>query len=85
MVDDGSSWTFVASNGQHQCRCGGVNAYPSFADLKVTTPDRGRFALLLPPQCTTALGLRATFTKPSGPPKLSRRRLGEQSTEEEGT
>jgi hypothetical protein len=45
-VQDGSSWTFIASDGPHQCRCGGVNAYPSFADPKLTTTDRGRFALL---------------------------------------
>jgi hypothetical protein len=45
-VEDGSSWSFVASIGARQCRCGGVNAYPSFADPKVTTADRGRFALL---------------------------------------
>jgi hypothetical protein len=45
-VEDGSSWTFVASTGSRECRCGGVNAYPSFADPKVTTLDRGRFALL---------------------------------------
>jgi hypothetical protein len=45
-VDDGSSWSFIASDGERQCRCGGVNAHPSFADHKVTTVDRGRFALL---------------------------------------
>jgi hypothetical protein len=46
MVDDGSSWTFVAAIGPRKCRCGGMNAYPSFADPKKTTADRGRFALL---------------------------------------
>lgn len=45
-VDDGSCWSFVASLGSRQCRCGGVNAYPSFGDPKVTTTNRGRFALL---------------------------------------
>jgi hypothetical protein len=45
-VEDGSSWSFVASGGSRECRCGGVNAYPSFADPKQTTVDRGRFALL---------------------------------------
>jgi hypothetical protein len=45
-VEDGSSWSFIASDGERQCRCGGVNAHPSFADHKVTTLDRGRFALL---------------------------------------
>jgi hypothetical protein len=46
-VDDGSSWSFTASDGERQCHCGGVNAHPSFADRNVTTLDRGRFALLL--------------------------------------
>jgi hypothetical protein len=46
IVDDGSSWTFTASDGQRECKCGGVNAYPSFVDPKSTTVDRGRFALL---------------------------------------
>jgi hypothetical protein len=45
-VKDGSSWSFIASDGERQCRCGGVNAHPSFADHKLTTIDRGRFALL---------------------------------------
>jgi hypothetical protein len=45
-VEDGSSWTFVASGGSHECCCGGVNAYPSFVDPKQTTVDRRRFALL---------------------------------------
>ncbi len=45
-VLDGSSWSFIASDGERECRCGGVNAYPSFADHQVTTVDRGRFALL---------------------------------------
>jgi hypothetical protein len=46
-VEDGSSWSFTASDGERQCHCGGVNAHPSFADHSVTTLDRGRFALLL--------------------------------------
>lgn len=50
-VDDGSSWSFIASHGTRQCRCGGVNAYPSSADPKLTTTDRQRFALL----CTAML------------------------------
>src|SRR5262245_42029647 len=45
-VEDGSSWSFIASDGARQCRCSGVNAHPSFADHMVTTVDRGRFALL---------------------------------------
>lgn len=45
-VLDGSSWSFIASDGVRQCRCGGVNAHPSFGDHQVTTVDRGRFALL---------------------------------------
>ena len=43
---DGSWWTFFASSGPRQCRCGGANAYPSIADPKQTTTDRGRFTLL---------------------------------------
>ena len=46
MVDDGSSWSFIASDGERQCRCGGVNAHPSFVDHTVSTLDRGRLALL---------------------------------------
>ena len=45
-VEDGSSWSFIACDGERQGRCGGVNAHPSFADHKMTTLDRGRFALL---------------------------------------
>jgi hypothetical protein len=45
-VQDGSSWSFVASDGRRECRCGGMNAYPSFADPTRTTTDQGRFALL---------------------------------------
>jgi hypothetical protein len=47
-VDDGSAWSFAASFERRNCRCGGVNAYPSFADVNLTTiaPDRGRFLLL---------------------------------------
>lgn len=45
-VLDGSSWSFIASDGERECRCGGVNAHPSFADPKATTVERGRFALL---------------------------------------
>ena len=45
-VEDGSSWSFNVSDGSRECRCGGVNAYPSFTDPKLTTTDRGRFALL---------------------------------------
>jgi hypothetical protein len=45
-VDDGSSWMFVASYGERQCRCGGVNAYPSFVDPRQTAMDRDRFGLL---------------------------------------
>jgi hypothetical protein len=46
IVEDGSSWSFIASDGLRECRCGGVNAYPRFANPKLTTTDRGRFALL---------------------------------------
>ncbi len=42
VVEDGSAWTFVASFEGRDCRCGGVNAYPSFADVNLTTTDRGR-------------------------------------------
>lgn len=45
-VMDGSSWAFSASFEGRNCRCGGSNGYPSFADPKQTTTDRGRFALL---------------------------------------
>ena len=45
-VQDGSSWSFIASDGERECHCGGVNAYPSFADHELTTVDRGRVALL---------------------------------------
>lgn len=45
-VEDGSSWSFAAAFEPRDCRCGGVNAYPSFADANSTTTDRGRFALL---------------------------------------
>ncbi len=46
VVEDGSWWSFTASFDGRDCRCGGVNAYPSFADVNLTTTDRGRFALL---------------------------------------
>ena len=46
-VMDGSEWTFSASSGNHNCQCGGSNGYPSYVDPKLTTTDRGRFALLL--------------------------------------
>lgn len=45
-VCDGSSWAFSAMFGERSCICGGSNGYPSFADPKQTTTDRGRFALL---------------------------------------
>jgi hypothetical protein len=45
-VDDGSSWSFIASDGPRQVRCGGVNAYPSYADARQTSLDGGRFTLL---------------------------------------
>jgi hypothetical protein len=47
MTDDGSSWSFAASIGDQQCKCGGVNAYPSFRDASQTTLDGGRYAMLL--------------------------------------
>jgi hypothetical protein len=46
VVEDGSSWSFAASFEGRDCRCSGVNAYPSCADVTLTTTDRGRFALL---------------------------------------
>lgn len=46
LVEDGSSWRFIASDGERQCRCGGVNAQPSFADHTVSTLDSGRLMLL---------------------------------------
>ena len=46
-VQDGSSWSFIASDGDRECHSGGVNAYPSLVDHEVTTVNRGRFALLL--------------------------------------
>ena len=45
-VMDGSSWTFSASSEKRNCRCGGSNGYPSYADPLQTTMDHGRFALL---------------------------------------
>lgn len=45
-VDDGSAWMFTAANGARECRCGGVNAYPSYSDFKQTTIYRERFVLL---------------------------------------
>jgi hypothetical protein len=45
-VDDGSVWSFSAELGGRSCRCGGANAYPSFADPSQTTLNRERFALL---------------------------------------
>lgn len=44
---DGSAWSFQASIGGRNCKCGGVNGYPSFADATQTTADRGRFACLI--------------------------------------
>lgn len=46
-VMDGSAWSFSASFEERHCRCGGCNGYPSYADPKHTTIDRGRFTLLL--------------------------------------
>jgi len=46
-VLDGSTWMFSATCGGQSCHCGGVNAYPSFADPQQTTLDQGRYALLL--------------------------------------
>lgn len=43
---DGSCWSFLASFENDECRCGGCNAYPSFADPKQTSMQRSRFALL---------------------------------------
>ena len=46
-TEDGSAWFFSASFGGRNCRCGGANGYPSFADPKQTTTGRrGRFVLL---------------------------------------
>src|SRR5579871_5759738 len=39
-VLDGSAWSFVASFEGRDCRCGGVNAYPSFSDVNLTTTDQ---------------------------------------------
>lgn len=44
---DGSAWSFSMSFSNQTHQCGGVNAYPSFADPVQTTMQRGRFALLL--------------------------------------
>ncbi|MFO0825818.1 MAG: hypothetical protein U0792_22310 [Gemmataceae bacterium] len=46
VVEDGSTWSFVGSDGSRQCRCSGINAYPSLVDPATTTLNRGRFALL---------------------------------------
>lgn len=43
----GSVWTFAAAFPDRECRCGGSNGYPSFADASLTTLDRGRFACLI--------------------------------------
>lgn len=46
-VMDGSSWTFTASFEGRECRSGGVNAYPAFANpIQTAALDRGRFGLL---------------------------------------
>ena len=44
---DGSAWSFAVSIGGRQCQCSGANGYPSFADVSLTTIDRGRFACLI--------------------------------------
>ena len=46
MTEDGSSWTFAASINDQHCKCGGVNAYPSFRDTLQTTLHGGRYAML---------------------------------------
>ena len=46
ITDDGSVWTFSASINGAEVNCGGANAYPAFRDAKITTVDRGRFAML---------------------------------------
>ncbi|MBL8870114.1 MAG: hypothetical protein JNK90_10000 [Planctomycetaceae bacterium] len=46
-VLDGSAWTFEAAYAGRQCKCGGANGYPSFADASKTTTDPGRFACLV--------------------------------------
>lgn len=46
-TSDGSAWSFAASIESRECKCGGANGYPSFADASKTTIDRGRFAMLL--------------------------------------
>src|SRR5436190_16714719 len=46
-VLDGSAWSFAASFGDRQCKCAGVNGYPSFGDPTQTTTERGRLACLI--------------------------------------
>jgi hypothetical protein len=76
-VEDGSSWTFLASMGPGQCRCGGVNAYPSFADPKRTTTDRGRFALLCAAMYD-CFGIDGYIHQAKGFAELSTQQPGEQ-------
>jgi hypothetical protein len=45
-VMDGSYWSFTASFAEQECRCGGGNAYPSYADVQQTALGQQRFALL---------------------------------------
>jgi hypothetical protein len=46
-VCDGSAWKFSAQIDGRFCRCGGLNAYPSYAAVAQTTLNRERFALLV--------------------------------------
>ncbi|MCA9209096.1 MAG: hypothetical protein KDA55_12100, partial [Planctomycetales bacterium] len=46
MVDDGANWWFKAKLGNRECKCGGCNAFPSYADVRDTSLNGERFALL---------------------------------------
>ena len=46
MVDDGANWWFKARLGNRECKCGSRNAFPSYADVRNTSLNGERFALL---------------------------------------
>jgi hypothetical protein len=41
------SWSFTAQIDGRECRAGGGNAYPSFADVKQASLDAQRYLLLV--------------------------------------
>jgi hypothetical protein len=46
-VLDGSAWSFSAQGKERSHKCGGGNAYPSFADATLAAVNQERFALLV--------------------------------------